>query len=357
MDDSHLIESNPDLYGTPRLAVIRRSAAYRAVAGTWTDPVFVACSGGTDSMALLALAGAARAAGRSGPVIVVHIDHRARAGSACEADLVAVQARRFQLPFISAAVSADPVLTGDHGRESELRDARYEALARLGTALCISTVVTAHTRNDQVETMLLRLLSGAGPVAAAGMRRATVLETRAGPIHVLRPLLDVTREELVDLLQRTGTSAFEDPSNEDTRMRRNALRHNVIPELRRIDPGFEGAVIRSIELARNDAEVVDSLARDRFETCVRVDERSCSISRELLRNEPEAISSRVVRTAIQLFTDGDSREVSRERITAVLRAAEGRTGTVIELPYGLRAIIEKRLVRIVTAADESTANE
>ncbi len=297
-------------------------------------------------MALLVATAAARTAGRVGPVIVAHVDHRTRSETQVEARLVAQQAARFGLPFVSVAVSGDDDQHLDGGIESRLRQKRYERLARLARTIGVASVVSAHTRDDQVETVLMRLLSGSSPLAAAGMSSVTRLATTSGDLQVLRPLLQVSRDQLRDLLELTDTPHAEDPSNADTRFRRNAVRHDVIPLLERISPGFGGAILRTIDLARQDAQVIDAMADQVFEEIATHPGTECLIERIALRNYDVAISSRVVKRAIQRMVSGDAREVSYERIRAVLDAASGRTGAVIELPYGLRAVIEREVVRL-----------
>ena len=347
---SHLSDSS-DLRRA--FAAVRRTPAYRAVAKSWSEPVILACSGGADSMGLLVVAAVARAAGRVGPVIVANVDHRTRPETADEARLVAEQARRFSLPFVAVRVEgmADEM---EGGPEAALRELRYERLARLSRSLGIHTVVTAHTRDDQVETVLLRLLTGASPLGAAGMEHESTFDTRHGTIRLLRPLLGVGRADLVTVLELTQTPHAEDPSNLDPRYRRNRIRHELLPLLRDIEPGADQALLRSVELARQDAEIVEALAQERYRAVVRRDGEGAWVDRGFLRSEPAAVSGRVLKMVATGLIGGDAREITHERISAVIAAARGRTGAVIELPYGLRAIIERDHVRIEDLRGEET---
>src|SRR4029453_18430648 len=104
------------------------------------------------------------------------------------------------------------------------RGARYEFFERVATELGADVIATGHTRDDQAETFLLRLLRGAGPVGLAG------IHPRAG--IVVRPMLDIGRDELREYLARRGIPFREDASNLDVAIPRNRVRHEVLPLLR-----------------------------------------------------------------------------------------------------------------------------
>jgi tRNA(Ile)-lysidine synthase len=282
-------------------------------------------------------------------MVVVHVDHLTRPDTGSEARLVAAQARRLGMPFVSVRVEP-PGTRLRAGVEGTLRELRYGRLASLGGLLGIGSVVTAHTRDDQIETILLRLLSGSAALGASGMGRESRIATASGTLTVIRPLLDIQRADLLAVLRMSCTPHAEDPSNLDPRYRRNRIRHEVIPMLREIDPGFADALARSVELARLDAEVVDHIARIDFSKHAGPDAGCWLIDRDYLRSVPETVGGRVLRLALDAIVEQDGREITRERIAAVLAAARGRTGAVIELPYGVRAHIERTSVRLDTIA-------
>jgi tRNA(Ile)-lysidine synthase len=181
-----------------------------------TPPVVVACSGGPDSLALLALAAQAGLAPSA-----VHVDHGARPGSAAEADIVAGFARQLGTGFAGERVTVPP----GPNFEARAREARYEALERARERLGATAVLVGHSRDDQAETVLLNVLRGAGVSGLAGMpaRRAAVV----------RPLLDRPRAELAGVCAALGLSPLVDPMNADPAHRRVWLRREVIPALER----------------------------------------------------------------------------------------------------------------------------
>ncbi|TMA31090.1 MAG: tRNA lysidine(34) synthetase TilS [Deltaproteobacteria bacterium] len=142
-------------------------------------PVLVACSGGADSVAL---AVAVLRCGLRGAI--GHIDHALRPESAREAQQVSELAQRLCAPFFLERLQG--LVTRGPGLEAAAREARYAALARLARTSGADVVATAHTRRDQAETLLLRLIRGAGPTALAGIRR----RRSAAPGRRLSPEFD-----------------------------------------------------------------------------------------------------------------------------------------------------------------------
>jgi tRNA(Ile)-lysidine synthase len=322
-------------------AWVRRHPAYRAVVRGWPERALLACSGGVDSSALLVLAGIGVRRGDIGEVVVAHVDHQTREESASEGMRVAQLAGRFGLEAVRLTVSAEDAAAASSSPEDRLRAQRYAVLARAAAERGIETVVTAHTRDDQIETILMRLLGGTGGLALAGMAPRSAMETLSGTVQIARPLLAVSRAQLEDVLRRTNVTPVEDPSNLDRRYRRNALRQDIIPLLSESFPGFESALLRSAALASRDAAALDAIAADVIATGVRYLDGQTLIDRELLRESQPAVATRVIRWAAGRLMPDNQREFSFERIESVRLAIAGRTGAVIELPYDIIARIER----------------
>lgn len=323
-----------------------RLEPYRQVTGAWQLPIALACSGGVDSTALLVLATEALRRSKVAPFVVMHVDHRSRADSGSDADVVRGLCSEFGAPFVALSVSETPPAQG-RSREDVWRERRYSALAEACAQLGVRTVVTAHTQDDQVETILMRMLSGS---KLSGMRRETRLETPVGAITVLRPLLDVSRSNLDVVLTTAGIAPLHDPSNTDTGYRRNALRHRVVPILSDVFPGFERALVRSSHLGDIDARYVDARAANDYAGIRRVIPCGIALDRDAISAAHPAIASRLVMlAALDVIAASDARELTYERVHAVLDAANGRTGTMIELPYGVLARIERDAITFVVA--------
>ena len=187
--------------------------------------VLVAWSGGPDSTALAWACATLAESGRC-RCRTAHVDHGLRQESAKEAETVLERASELDLP---CTLLRPPIASGP-GAQARSRAARYAALhaeaRRTGSVL----VLTAHTRDDQVETVLMRLLRGAG---ARGLRGILAL-TREG---LGRPLLEIPRSTVEAAIGSLGLAHLQDPSNADRRFLRVRVRHDLLPRLERCSPG------------------------------------------------------------------------------------------------------------------------
>lgn len=323
--------------------------AARRVASALTTRLAIACSGGVDSTALVLAAAEAFRRGEASPFIVLHVDHRARPGSEKDAEAVAELCAMVAAPFVRLSVARAAV--GEVG-EARLRALRYDTLADAVRRLGLAGVVTAHTFDDQVETVLMRLLSGSGPGALAGMVSETDLPTQYGALRVVRPFLDLRRSDCEAIVAAARITPVFDPTNADTCYRRNALRLEILPRLRKHFPGFESALLRTCALAAADADFLDAIAQTAAETCVVREHGRVAIDRGWMRREHPALVRRVIRREIEALIAGDARELTFERVEAVRRAAHGRSGATIEAPGGVRARVLRDRVELARVEDE-----
>ena len=208
-------------------------------------PCVVGCSGGPDSLALLCLAHHAAL-----DPIAAHVDHGLRSGSDLESDVVADTASRLGVPFVAEAVTvaAGPNL------EARARTARYAALERVRVARGAPVVLVGHTADDQAETVLLNLLRGSAAAGLGAMapRRDTVV----------RPLLAIRRAETEALCASLALTPAHDPTNDDLTLRRNWIRHEVLPQL--ADGAARDLVpllARQADVLHAESDYLDGLAR------------------------------------------------------------------------------------------------
>jgi tRNA(Ile)-lysidine synthase len=238
----------------PPVATIR-IAVRRALTGVPADgPVLVACSGGADSLALAAATAfvAPRLGLRAG---LVTVDHGLQPGSAERADVVATWAGGVgfgPVETVRVEVAGRP-----GGPEAAARQARYQALVEVARRHRAAALLTGHTRDDQAETVLLALARGAGPRGLAGMPARRDLDG----VPLLRPLLDVSREQTRKACAALGLTPWEDPHNADPSYARARVRTDVLPVLvRALGPGVLDNLARTARLVAADTAALDELA-------------------------------------------------------------------------------------------------
>ena len=290
--------------------------------------LLLAVSGGPDSMALLR--GAARLVGadaRHWRLMVAHLDHGLREGSADDASFVADAAAALGLPSEVARTDV-AALAHAEGRsiEDAGREARYRFFAQVAPAG--AWIATAHTADDAAETVIMNLLRGTGPTGVRG------IPARRGPI--IRPLLRERRSTLRALLDRAGIAYRIDASNDDPAFLRNRVRAEVMPVLEGLRPGAVDRIGQFARRAADDEALLEKLAAAELA-------RRRNADGEIEWREPPvaALGRRVLRLAI-----GDPAP-NAERIEALLESAEGARGGVrIELGGGRIASVRLRRIRI-----------
>ncbi len=217
-------------------AVVR--GALRSDAGA---RILVACSGGPDSVALASLIDRLPP-GLCAEVVLGHVHHGRRASADQDECVVLAAGARLGR---TVAIARPSIARDD---EATLREARYAALESLARAAGCTVVVTAHTAEDQTESVLLALFRGTGPAGLAGIPQRRAL---ADGIALVRPVLRVTHVELATELRRRGLAYAVDPTNADTAYRRNALRAQLT-QLRAEFPHLDRAVARCAAIVADE---------------------------------------------------------------------------------------------------------
>ena len=235
-------------------------------------PVVVLLSGGRDSVCLLAVA---RDLGAE--VSALHVDYGLREASREDADHCAALCARLEVPLTVERARRPDDAPGN--LQAWARDVRYGAGARLATGAG-ADLATGHTRTDQAETVLYRLAASPGRRALLGMA------PRSG--RLVRPLLDVTREETAAFCRARGLAWREDASNASPAFARSRVRHGLLPAMQAVDERAEANIVRTAELLRDEAEVLDVVVDTALagRDCITVDH---------LRALPRAVARLVVR--------------------------------------------------------------
>jgi tRNA(Ile)-lysidine synthase len=256
-----------------------------------TTAIAVAVSGGMDST-MLAIHTAAEARALGLKLYFFHVHHGLYAQADEWAQQVEQLGQTLQVPVHLMPVQV-PLKTGS-GIEAAARQVRYEALTQNAAKLGVRHVLLAHHRDDQAETVLLRLLRGAGPTGLAAMTSCAAHQD----LIYLRPWLEVSRALIEQTAQaytaQTGWLPVNDPSNEDPHYARAALRTQVIPVLNARWPGWQTRVVRHARLAQATAQILDEVGQHDLATLAPdADARSFSLA--LWRQLTPARQTHVVR--------------------------------------------------------------
>lgn len=296
------------------------------------ETVVAAVSGGPDSVALIHLLLRLREEyGLS--LHVAHLNHRFRPEAAEEARFVAGLAESWGLPAVVEEVDV-PGYLAQHGGSAEdvARRFRYAFLDRVAEAVGAARIALGHQADDQAETVLMNLLRGAGPRGLGGMP----------PVRgrYIRPLLEVSREEILAYLAEQGLPYRLDPSNASRRFFRNRLRHDLLPYLEReYAPGLRVLLSRTASLLQAEDEYLEGVAAAARQALVTPDpaggpdSSSCRSLAEL----PVAVLRRVIRQVWrERAASPDELCLGYERVEALVELVrEGRTGVRLQLPGGV----------------------
>jgi tRNA(Ile)-lysidine synthase len=304
--------------------LLRTVRAHRMVAPG--GRVLVALSGGADSVAMLHLLREVEATNALVIASIAHFNHRLRGDSAdgderfC-CDLAASLGLPFQVG--SADVRA---LAAAEGRslEDAARMARYEFLEAAADRSKAEAIAVGHTVEDQAETFLLRLLRGAGPRGLGGIR------PKAG--RIIRPLIEISRQELRDYVADRQLMFREDESNADLSISRNAVRHRLLPVLREFSPAVADVLAREAEIAREDEDFLSRAAIDLAPSIVLFTKHGIEIEIDSVRKLHPALASRVIRDALDRVAPGRFFSRDHIRATLTLMDAVNGAGNALSLP-------------------------
>ena len=257
--------------------------------------VVAAVSGGTDSVALVHLLLELAGAERFVVAALAHVNHRLR-GDASDTDerFCRELGARLSLPvYVECVDVRGAARAGRRSVEAAARTLRYEVFARSLAFFAADRIAVGHTRDDQAETVLLKLLRGAGP------RGLAAIYPQAGP--VVRPLLDVGRADLAAWLDARGVDHVEDGSNQDVANPRNRIRHQVMPALiESFGRHVPRALARTAEIARADEALLEALAASARKRVVRQEAGGrLALDPAALAREPLALQRRVILYALR----------------------------------------------------------
>ncbi|HUF37083.1 MAG TPA: tRNA lysidine(34) synthetase TilS [Anaerolineales bacterium] len=312
-------------------------------------PVIVGVSGGMDSVALLHCL-----VGLGYPVVCAHFDHRLRPSSGAEKELVETAARRLDAPFETGSGDVlDFAEKAGLGVEAAARRLRYRFLFDLARRAGARSVATAHTADDQVETVLMHFLRGSGLRGLRGMLPETILSEFDSRIPLARPMLGVWREQIAAFRTATGFDFVEDDSNLDPAYFRNRVRHEIIPYLARSNPNLPETLLRSAQALAADDDALEWAAREAWDDALRSrSEEWVEFRFPIIASLPAGLRVRLLRRAIGLLRGGIE-EIDYESARRAHRLIDApRSTAVCDLIGGLKLIREHDRLWVAAGAED-----
>ena len=285
-------------------------SAVRRAARTADRPLVLAVSGGLDSMALLS---AMATVARPQIAAVATFDHGTGPAATDAVHQVCDVATAAGIPFVTGKLAPDGIVTG--GREAAWRSARYRFLNDLAARLG-AIVVTAHTEDDQIETVLMRIMRGSGARGLAGLY---------APGPILRPFVGLRRVVLARYVGDVGAAWTDDPSNASADFARNRARHDLLPALRRADPSIDAGLLA---VARDSATLrcdVERFVSDAIRPQTVAGERVVVSSRELAGYDRDSLAVLWAALAGRIGVALDRRGIQR---IAAFTSSHPRRGNV-----------------------------
>lgn len=297
----------------------------------FTAKYALAVSGGVDSMTMLHMF--ASLSPRPN-FFVVTINHNIRKEAQSDCDFVQSYCKQLKVECHTVFVDV-PRYASERklSEETAARILRYEAL---DNADC-DYVCLAHHMDDNAETVLMHILRGAGARGAAGIRKQNG--------KYLRPLLDMSREEIEQYASQHNVPYVHDSTNDETKYTRNFIRRKVLPLLRELNPNAEQNIVRFAENIAEDSDYLDSLADTLEAECF----AGCASIPTSLLKMPKPLAYRVLNKVFNAL--GIYKDIEKTHIEAIIDLASGVGGRQVNLPFGFIAVNDYDVITIQPAAE------
>jgi tRNA(Ile)-lysidine synthase len=312
------------------------------------QPIVVGVSGGADSLCLM---GILRRAGYH--AIVAHFNHKLRPDADADANIVEQTAARLNLA--SVIESGEVRAYADQEKlsiEEAARTMRYRFLMEQARRFKAQAVAVGHTADDQVETVLMHFIRGAGLAGLKGMNYRTILPIFDPQIPIVRPLLDTWREETVVYCAANGFRPRHDPSNASLDFFRNRLRHLLIPTLESYNPRFREVIWRTSRSLAGDYEILSEVLDDAWQRCV-VEEtlEFIAFDEPTLTRQPLGLQRNLVRRAMErLHPRGSDVSYSTlERASNFIADRDGQRRVRMDLSSGVHLLREGASIYVIAS--------
>ena len=314
--------------------------------------VVVGVSGGADSVCLLHVLAKCQK-GLGVKLHIAHLNHQLRGvESEADAEYVSNLAGSLGIPI---TIDRQDVAAYRTERKCSLEEAarelRYAFFARVARKVGAQRIAIGHTRDDQVETILMHILRGTGITGLCGLapcspiaydsqgmslpaEAPTVAKGQRSNLLVIRPLLDITREETASYCQKHQLEPRIDSSNLSPSFFRNRLRLHLLPLLRQYNPSFDQALLRLADIAKEDNAFIEQQASGFWDEVARQEDNSIYLAKKQMAALPIALQRHLLRTAVTKLV-GDVRDIEASHIEAARGLLNKEPSKRISLPHGL----------------------
>ena len=319
------------------------------------DSVLLAVSGGADSTALLYAMHALKAEDiLSADLVCVHINHQLRGADAdVDEDFVIAQARDLNLPITTKRVDVRGFARKNKlSIETAARQMRIETLLNIAKAGNCNSIATAHHKNDNAETILHRLVRGTGFRGLTGIWPTRLF---ADDIQFIRPLLSVTRDEIIEYLKKRNLKWRRDHTNADCTYTRNFIRHRLLPALQQ---DCTGSLVEQLSAlaasARKFYSMVCNCADKAWPTLTDCSANELKLNLQMFLVQPPPVKVELVRRSLSAVGCGQ-RDLTRQHFQKILRLAEQNVGgRKIELPAGF--VVRREYGNLIFARPEKISH-
>jgi len=312
--------------------------------------VVVGVSGGADSVCLLHVL-AKWQKGLGTKLHVAHLNHQLR-GVESEADAKYVSNLAGSLGIPITVDRQDVAAYGierNFSVEEAARELRYAFLAKVAREVGANRIAIGHTRDDQVETILMHILRGTGITGLCGLAPCAPmvydrqgiswptsplsLRAKRSNLLVIRPLLDITREETTSYCQEYQLDPRIDSSNRSLSFFRNRLRLQLLPLLRQYNPSVDQALLRLADIAKEDNAFIEHQVSELWDEVARQENNAIYLDRKQIASLPIALQRQLLRAAVTKLA-GDTRDIEASHIEAARSLLNKPVGKRISLPHG-----------------------
>jgi len=320
------------------LRVLRFIQEHHLVSGG--QPLLVAVSGGPDSVCLLHIL--VELQDELGVRLhVAHLNHQLR-GAEAEADAQYVSdiASRLGIPATVEPRDVKGYQAQQHiSLEEAAREVRYTFLAQVAESIGAGQVVVGHTIDDHVETILMHLIRGTGTRGLRGLQPMVTWQFSGRSLTVVRPLLEVSREETASYCQHYQLMPRIDASNRSLSLLRNKIRHRLLPLLRSYNPRIAEALLRTARIAEDDLAFLDREVSRIWSEVAQSQENVITLDKERFLGLSPALQRHLLRSSIEKLL-GNLKDIEARHIEEIMDALTKPAGKRLNLPGGLIFSVE-----------------